>query len=166
MLDLPNIRSILKPAQHVYFVQPGEVIVCTSEGILQTVLGSCVSVVLWDSISRFGGMNHFVIAGGPKKTDPNPNRYSLPSLESLALKMEKTGSNPVNWKAFIVGGARQIANSTYPVGERNIRSAQKWLSDHKIPVKFQDVGGNQGRKVVFHPQAGTISIYAIHRTIK
>ena len=44
-----------------FILHPGEYF-CSSENILMsTILGSCVSVVLYDSRKKQGGLNHFLL---------------------------------------------------------------------------------------------------------
>src|SRR5208337_4191605 len=55
LLSLP--AEAMLPTLHVVAGQ----VHCTAEPLLlMTVLGSCVSVCLWDAVLRRGGMNHFM----------------------------------------------------------------------------------------------------------
>ena len=45
-----------------HFLQPGCIFVSKEPHFVSTVLGSCVSVCVWDPIAGFGGMNHHIHA--------------------------------------------------------------------------------------------------------
>ena len=42
-------------------ILPGEYYVTTHDEIITTVLGSCVSACVWDTVFNVGGMNHFML---------------------------------------------------------------------------------------------------------
>ncbi len=46
-----------------HFLYPGMVFAKSGDFCITTVLGSCVSVCLWDCVLRVGGMNHFLLPG-------------------------------------------------------------------------------------------------------
>ena len=49
--------------QNAVKILPGEYYATSEKNMIVTVLGSCVSVCLRDSVTKVGGMNHFFIAG-------------------------------------------------------------------------------------------------------
>jgi len=42
-----------------YFIKPGYIFVSAKPAIISAVLGSCVSVCIYDNKLKTGGMNHF-----------------------------------------------------------------------------------------------------------
>lgn len=59
-------------------VLPGEYFVSDENLVIMTVLGSCIAACLWDSRSRVGGMNHFMLAllhkSEGRRDYPSPRR--------------------------------------------------------------------------------------------
>ena len=45
-------------------VLPGEYFVANENLVIMTVLGSCIAACVWDSRTRLGGMNHFMLPEG------------------------------------------------------------------------------------------------------
>lgn len=124
--------------------------------LFTTVLGSCIAVCLYDGAAKVGGMNHFLLA------DPAPlaseeahllNRYGLHSMELLINAMLKRGATRWGLKARIYGGAT-MREGLGDIGRRNIAFARKFLTNEKIPVLGEDVGGTSARRIEFRPAAG------------
>ena len=125
---------------------------------MTTLLGSCVSVCLWDSALYIGGMNHFLL---PKKTVQKesgvPVRELLAgedALETLLEKLSAQGSKKRNLKAKVVGGGIMHADRRCPVGVSNAAFALEWLDEKGIAVIGSDLGGPWSRKVLFLPKTG------------
>ena len=66
-------------------VLPGEYFVTTTDMVLVTVLGSCVSACIRDRERRIGGMNHFMLADGANTSDiaSASARYGSYAMEVL-----------------------------------------------------------------------------------
>ncbi len=143
-----------------FYLQPGFIFVSQEPHFIHTVLGSCVSVCLWDSVNRFGGMNHYIFSMC-NGDEPNGSygEVSLPHLLQLMLDM---GSKKTNLHAHLIGGARNVQLNSL-VGDGNVALAEKWLKKNRIPVIVKDVGGSHGRKIVFHNQSGEVYIYRVEQ---
>ncbi len=46
---------------------PGDFVACQGEEMIVTVLGSCISVCLFETKLKMGGMNHFMLPEAKKK---------------------------------------------------------------------------------------------------
>ncbi len=138
-----------------YYLQPGYIYANAEKSMISTVLGSCISICLWDSQNFFGGMNHFIY---PKsKKNGNNGRYGDVSCQYLIKLMFQLGAKKENLIAHIVGGANNpILKSN--IGEKNIEIAEEILNKYKIKVSIRDVGGQVGRKLVFNTETGEILI--------
>lgn len=139
-----------------YFLQPGYIFVSREEYNINTVLGSCVSICLWDSVNEFGGMNHYIYSRSKK--GKNNARYGDVSIPYLIKLMVEMGSKNKDLVAHIVGGGYNPI-LTPVVGEENVEIAKKILNEKKIKISTQDVGGETGRKVVFNNKSGEIMVY-------
>ncbi len=77
-----------------FYLQPGFIFVSQEPHFIHTVLGSCVSVCLWDKAKMFGGMNHYIY--GKCNNGERNGRYgevSLPHLLQLILDMGSKKAN-------------------------------------------------------------------------
>jgi len=136
-------------------VMQGQVYVGTgSHEILTTVLGSCIACCLYDPVARVGGMNHFLLA------EPSPNsgtvadqNYGIYLMELLINQMMTRGGVKSRMKAHLYGGANMYAGMAR-IGDANACFARGFLSEEKIPVLRNDVGGEMARRVDFDPVMG------------
>lgn len=139
-----------------YFVQPGYIFASQKQMLIDTVLGSCVSICLWDRQNIFGGMNHFIY---PRHGRHGANaRFGDVSTAHLLSLMKRMGSRQEDLVAHVVGGAQNpLLNSS--IGADNVEVAKAFLNRHKIQIINMDVGGSLGRKLTFNTQTGEIIVY-------
>lgn len=138
------------PSLHV---AQGEFGVSGDPGLmLTTILGSCVSVCLWDGRARLGGMNHILLPGGGG-TDLYQAAAGANAMELLINGMLKAGARRDCFEAKVFGGARMIKASS-DIGARNGSFVLEFLARERIPLTGQSLGGTQGRRVQFWPESG------------
>lgn len=141
-----------------YFLQPGFIFVSEEPYYIQTVLGSCVSVCLWDSTRNMGGMNHFIY---PRTTGADRNaRYGDAAIPHLVRLMVRLGSEIKNLRAHVVGGAENPEFTSF-IGQENSDVAEKVLNRLGVEIMTRDLGGSIGRKVVFLNYNGEIAVYKV-----
>ena len=129
-------------------VLPGEYFVSDENLVIMTVLGSCIAACLWDSRSRVGGMNHFMLPDGDMADVSG--RYGSYAMEVLINEMLKLGARRETMQAKIFGGAQVMHNfTTMNVGERNTNFVLNYLHTERIPIVSEDVLDIYPRKVVF-----------------
>ena len=147
----------LAPNKHFLF--PGTLFADPEEYLITTVLGSCVSLCLWDGIAKMGGMNHYMLPlwNGEGLATP---KYGNIAIEKLVNKMLRMGCKKENLIAKMFGGANvtSTGNEIFMIGERNIMLAYQALEDYRIPVKSADVGGHVGRKVIMNTSSGVVLV--------
>ncbi|MBF0620654.1 MAG: chemotaxis protein CheD [Magnetococcales bacterium] len=139
------------------FLLPGQLFAEAGEFRITTVLGSCIAVCLYDSTTKYGGMNHFKLPLWNGDGLPSP-KFGNIAITKLTEKMEFIGCQRRNLKAKVFGGGAVIQNSSglLNVGERNIQAARDVLAELRIPVVANDVGGNASRKILFNTIDGSI----------
>lgn len=134
-------------------VLPGEYFVSDENLVIMTVLGSCIAACLWDSRSRIGGMNHFMLPDGD--TNDVSGRYGSYAMELLINEMLKLGARRESLQAKVFGGGQVMHNfTTMNVGERNTTFVMNYLQTERIPIVSEDVLDIYPRKVVFFPVTG------------
>lgn len=125
-----------------------------------TVLGSCVAVTLFSpgkfwaichgvlpsrdySVARAGESGHYV-------------EEAIPAMLEQADIMRVLRSSLV---AKLFGGSRIADITGYEsIGELNVLAAEHQLAASGIELFAEDVGGTQGRKLVFVPQTGDVFV--------
>lgn len=151
-----------KEANH--FLYPGMLFARNGNCVITTVLGSCVSICLWDPVLRVGGMNHYMLPLWNGEGLPSP-KYGNVAIPMLIEKMLSIGSKKEDMVAKYFGGGNVLENSIQilNIGERNIVLAGDILKGEKITVIGRDVGGTTGRKVVFHTSSGDVFVKRLRK---
>jgi len=142
-----------------YFLQPGYIFISREPYLIHTVLGSCVSVCVWDSRSKIGGMNHYIYDKTRKIRNTRYGEVSLPYLIKIMLK---EGAKKENLKVHLLGGA-QNPNLGSSLGKANADFAISYLRKINVEIISEDLGGELGRKVVFNNLTGEIIVYKLNR---
>jgi len=154
----------LVPNNH--YLLAGSIQVPACPQVITTVLGSCVSVCLWDSVLRIGGMNHYMLPFWNGEGLASP-KYGNIAVAKLLERLEDQGSHKRNLRAKVFGGG-VVLNVTNPfmnIGERNIQLAEDILRQENIPIVSADTGGRTGRKIIFHTDSGIVFVKKLARQI-
>ncbi len=133
----------------------GDILVSKEKVRMTTVLGSCVTVCLFDSLQGYGGMNHYLL--------PSPGsdgRHGGWSIRELVQRMLGLGSKPRNLQAKVFGGGSPLSFSdeSSGVGADNARVAFETLADLKLSVVSECVGGNAGMRLYFENWSGLVLV--------
>jgi chemotaxis protein CheD len=145
-----------QPERRVY-LHPGALWAEPFAGVITTVLGSCVSVCLWDPQTAHGAINHYILPHGGKDVSP---RYGNHALTMLLERILAFGAHRETLLACVFGGASVMMNEAPgpTLGSRNVAEAFEFLARNGIAVLRHDVEGRQGRKLTFRTTDGTTSI--------
>jgi chemotaxis receptor (MCP) glutamine deamidase CheD len=145
-------------AQEVLYVEPGQLLVCAEPKRLRTILGSCVSVCLYDPHNRIGGMNHFMLPRAPQGGGAG-FRYGDAAMPALLERMERLGCEPRQLCAHVYGGAKvltAISGMTH-LGQGNVDFALDWLDERRITIVSSGVLGTWARRLDLDVASGTCS---------
>lgn len=138
----------------------GGILVIQEPAIVVTVLGSCVSLCLFDEEKKIAGINHYMLPYPHDGKPPNAGRFGQSSIPELLSQMIRRGAalSRINGKIF--GGARMLSqiSSFGNIAESNVEVAQKILKEQGIRIVASDVGGNRGRKILFHTDTGRVFV--------
>jgi chemotaxis protein CheD len=164
-------------SQAVTVLHPGEYAAADDDVILATVLGSCVSVCLFDAERQCGGLNHFMLPGCVHGDEPgcgdgfysDPSaRYGVYAMELLINELFKRGCRKSALVAKVFGGAVMLGaadSAMARVPRANIAFALEFLAAEGIRLAASDVGGNQPRKVLLFPAEGRVLVKKIRGSL-
>lgn len=146
------------PNKNIHYLQPTMIFVSEKPIVIQTILGSCVSVCLWDKKLHIGGMNHYMLPfwNGVGLATP---KYGNIAIEKLLDKMLLLGSKKRDLVAKTFGGGRVMQsslNGNFQIGMQNILIAEEMLKSEKIPIVSENMGGTYGRKIQFYTHTGVV----------
>lgn len=144
-------------------ISPGEYYFTDKNMMIVTVLGSCVSACIRDSITGIGGMNHFMLPDSAKADRDSPvsesMRYGTYAMEVLINQLLRSGARRENLEAKIFGGGNVLRSfTTNNVGNRNASFVKKYLNDEGIRVTGEDLLDIYPRKVYFFPKTGRVLV--------
>jgi len=145
------------------YLHPGQLFVSADSYAVTTILGSCVAVCLWDPVSRIGGMNHFLLPTFSGIGFASP-RFGNIAIKELLDQLADLGSQKHNLLAKMFGGAcvlEAFRQRQHHLGMKNIDVARDLLESESIPLVGHDVGGQHGRKLIFHTDDGAAWVKAL-----
>lgn len=129
----------------------GQYFASREPAVIQTILGSCISVCLFDPDKKIGGMNHILHSGKDTVSPDDSARYGINAMEMLIDEMIGLGAARSNLVAKVFGGGKILGfPDKYHVGDRNTDFVLNFLKTDKIRVLAQNTGGHFSRKLLFH----------------
>jgi chemotaxis protein CheD len=158
--DIPG-----NPERRQIYLPPGALCCLAEPGVVTTVLGSCVSVCLWDGACGIAGINHFIL---PVSDSDTPClRYGNFSIDRLVEAMLEHGADFEALSAKVFGGAAVLPQSMEAaaggkhVGAHNVDFAVARLEELGIPIIARRTGGNSGMNVQLFTETGEVLVRAI-----
>lgn len=135
----------------------GQLFASAQPRTIVSVLGSGVCVCLYDDTTGIGGACHFVQpVAAAHPTDPL--LYGSTAIRALLDRLVRLGAKRHYLAAKIAGGAQigdGMRESRFNSGATNVALAQSVMSEERILVTLEDVGGTRGRKLQFATGDGT-----------
>ena len=125
--------------------------------VIETVLGSCVAVCLYDAAERIGGMNHILLPGGADLMRFDTiARYGMHAMELLINRITALGGNRRRIVAKAFGGAHILPTISYGngMGRKNADFVLEFLRMESIALAGYNLGGRSPRKICFHTDTG------------
>ncbi|HJW06636.1 MAG TPA: chemoreceptor glutamine deamidase CheD [Rhodanobacter sp.] len=171
MPGFEHLRRFWDPAQGrmVVRVLPGEFYVSSSDELVSTVLGSCVSACIHDAERGVGGMNHFMLPEPTGERDSwssavgRAARYGSDAMEQLINAILKAGGQRANLRVKVFGGGRVLAQLS-DVGQRNIDFVRRYLEAERLQLAAEDLGDVYPRQVQFFPHSGRVRVRQLRRS--
>ena len=144
---------------------PGEYYVTSSNELITTVLGSCVSACIRDRCFGIGGMNHFMLPlskggtwnGSEVDLTSVATRYGNFAMEHMINEILKHGGHRKNLEVKIFGGG-QILESMTDIGMSNIEFVRDYLRTEGLRIVSEDVGDIYPRKIIYYPDSGRVRL--------
>ena len=151
----------LQPGDIRFFIPPPGMVRAPR---LHTLLGSCVSIILWQPERRIGGMSHIILpdSGHRKSNIAAEGRYADGVVALFKRELLRAGTFPSQYAVYLVGGARMYDSLNIAdgetVGERNIQAARAHLRAAGFLLRAEDVGQEGHRKVELDLGSGTVTV--------
>lgn len=157
-------------------INVGEMYVAVQPAKIMTILGSCVSVCIWDTKLKLGGMNHYLLPHAAAKKPNNQDkcgcmtdfRYGCVSIETLLQRLYFAGAKKGKLAAKVFGGGEVMYNDGFKkplgksIGMNNVALAEGYLKEVGIPIVARDTGGKDARKIIFNTETGQVMVKRLH----
>ena len=142
----------------------GGVFASREPAVVRTVLGSCIAACVFDSRSRVGGMNHFML---PSSTEDAtlPTRFGVHAMEVLINQVMQLGGDRHQLHAKVFGGADvlRMQGGHLRVAEKNRNFVHEFLEAEKIPILAHRLGGVDPLQVYFFTHTAKVMVRPLRR---
>ena len=148
------------------YLKPGKMYCAEHPTLVVTVLGSCVSVTMFSRRTGVGAICHGHLPRCPGLKNCGGAclegfKYVDCSIRQMARLFDHYGVKRGEIEVKCFGGAdmfsRQTNKSrTESVGRQNIQAAEQTIAGEGLSVLTRDVGGPQGRKILFYTDTGEV----------
>lgn len=143
------------------FVKPGEYFVGDAQYRIHTLLGSCVSIVLWHPTKRIGALSHFLLSNrGSNKLSALDARYGEEVMLLMLDELKRWHVTAKDCQGKIFGGGnmfpQQSRRGMINVGQRNGETARSLLHAHGISIASESLFGVGHRRIIFEVKSGDV----------
>lgn len=155
-MSSPSIASLF--TQRV-IVGVGDMAVSNNPQVILSTyaLGSCIGVIAYDSVTKVGGILHFMLpdsAISRDKAAKQPAMFADTGLPLFFRALIGMKADPHRMRIFVAGGAGMLAGQDpFKIGERNSVVTFDYLTKHGLSIRQRDTGGSINRTV--HLEVGT-----------
>lgn len=140
------------------YVHPGQSFHSATPTAITTILGSCVSVCLFDPHAGIGGITHYILPRPLSAANTMPaEKLGTLAVPQLYEALLAAGARARSIQAKVFGGASMYArNGGRDLGAENAAVGKAALLDLRVPIVGEDIGGERGRKLLFHSDDGAV----------
>ena len=163
------------------FLKPGELFISKRPALIQTVLGSCVSVTMFNRRAGVGAICHAQLPQKKPRGRCNSNcpvlcgmhnsskeafKYADCAICFMHKRFGKLGIKAGEIEVKLFGGADVLqagARSDMTIGRQNIEKALQVIEEERLVLAASSVGGKRGRKIYFYTHTGEILLKYIRK---
>ena len=148
-MSTPRVLQSFPGSQATHTLFPGDVGLGFADDVLETLLGSCVALILTDPRRTIGAMCHVVHSGEPPVGTPPNTAYAVHAMNRMFGLLRSVGISPSLCDAYVYGGGNMFPDivSARHVGQRNVGWIMDFLKLENIRIVHQSFGGAVYRKV-------------------
>ena len=148
-MTLPRLKSSATPPGRVLVLHPGDV-ACGERGDrLETLLGSCVAVILTDPRRTVGTMCHIVHATSARPAAGGSGACGANAMAAMHAHLRARSIEPRLCEAYVFGGGNMFPAVVERghVGVANAGWVIQALARDGVRVLALDTGGNAYRRL-------------------
>jgi chemotaxis protein CheD len=131
------------------------------EAVLITyALGSCIAVIIYDPVSKVGGLLHYMLPDSTidcEKAQKRPFMFADSGIPMLFHSAYQLGAVKSRMEVAVLGGAQVMdSTETFNIGKRNHLALRKIFWKAGVLIYREDVGGTQSRTVRLEMASGRV----------
>ncbi|WP_236026046.1 chemotaxis protein CheD [Geomonas azotofigens] len=138
--------------------------------LVTTLLGSCVAVTIFNYRLRLGAICHAQLpcngqlAGGGQHDEHG--KYVDSAIREMLERLLHRGALRGELEAKVFGGSDMFdaRGRLRSVGKQNSEMALRILAHESVRVAKQDLGGERGRKIIFHAHTGEVFLKRLRKS--
>lgn len=145
------------------YLLPGELYFSNREEFVYTVLGSCVSIIMYDLNIGYSSISHCLLPKLNHRDYKNGNenifKYVDTTIEFLLEKFSEVGAEIKNLEVKLFGGASMNIKykiNDIQIGNLNVNAAKNIIRENGLRIRKQDTGGHCSRKIIFSTATGEV----------
>ncbi len=132
------------------------------DALITYSLGSCIGLVIYDSVARVGGILHYMLPESSidkGKAAARPYMFADSGIPRLFKSAYQLGAAKQRIKIYAAGGAEILdQKGFFNIGKRNYMALKKMFFKNNVIINKQDVGGNVNRTVRIEIATGDIYV--------
>ncbi len=147
------------------FLHPGDYHFAESATKIETILGSCVSLTMRDPVTGHAAMCHCLLPSKPEHSSDSPHKdqrfhYVDTTVADMLSQFRARSIPPSRLIIKLFGGANVLAMLTdhRAIGSLNWQQARRSLEEQNLSVSAHDVGGKEGRRIIFETEDGSVMV--------
>jgi chemotaxis protein CheD len=150
----------------VVYLKPAEICFTDHPALVVTVLGSCLSVTMYNRRKKLGGICHSLLPRCPDKMTcakgcGNAFKYVDCSIRHMVKLFDRRNvkRSEIEVKCFGAADMFLRKNKTCgieSVGNQNVKTAEEVILSEGLSILKIDIGGLQGRKILFYTDTGDV----------
>lgn len=144
----------------IVYLKPGEFFFAEKPTMVTTVLGSCVSVIMFNRRFAMSAICHALLPSGDCSDDEG-YRYVECSLERMLKSFARFDVTRRELEVKLFGGSDILSSQRSEgrlktIGRQNIEAALAIIEAEGLNLVSSDVGGSTGRKLFLFTHTGEV----------
>lgn len=159
--------NILETTLPVIHLKAGEIYIAEKPTLVATVLGSCISVTMFNNRFKIGAICHGALPVynknryGIRENNNEPFKYVDFSISHMVSQLANYGIKTCEIEVKLFGGADMFSfdnknENKLTVGQQNIQVALNTIKKENLRLLIADTGGKRGRKIFFYTHTGEV----------
>lgn len=151
---------IITAGRKKIFLNPGDIYFGSGDLIIETVLGSCIAIYIWNQKNKFGGLCHYVVPDIIKNNSEKKGYSGIEAIDYYNREILKLNMSKEDFIYKVFGGSCISSNNEeckeLEIGNQNSLYAENYLKKNKLKTTAIDIGGAYSRKIIMDLSNGEI----------